>query len=81
MWRTEADGSVAAEVDGFRLVVRPPERAGGAMRFPVLRQGEGEDGPPALVGSGTEPDLRTAMRMAARMADRLVEPPGMRRVA
>ena len=31
---------------------------------------------------GTEPDLRAAMRRAARMADRLVEPPGgLRRAA
>jgi len=41
----------------------------------VLRRGEGDDRPPALVGSGTEADLRTAMTKAARMADRLVEPP------
>ena len=45
------------------------------MRFLVLRREE-EDGTPALVGSGTEPDLRTAMTKAARMADRLV---GLRR--
>ena len=42
----------------------------------VLRRAEGDDGPPALVGSGTERDLRTAMRKAARMADRLVGLPG-----
>ena len=53
------------------------------MRFLVLRRGEGDDArPAALVGSGTEPDLRTAMKKAARMADRLVEPPaGMRRAS
>jgi len=47
----------------------------------VLRREEGDDGTPALVGSGTEPDVRTAMNKAARMADRLVGPPqgGMRR--
>ena len=77
VWRTEPDGSVAAEVGSFRLVVRLPEQAGGPVRFLVLRRGERDDDPPALVGSGTEPDLRTAMKRAARMADRLVEPPGV----
>ena len=83
VWRTEPGGSVAAEVGSFRLVVRLPEQAGGPVRFLVLRRGERENGPPAaLVGSGTEPDLRAAMRRAARMADRLVEPPGgLRRAA
>jgi hypothetical protein len=40
----------------------------------VLRRAEGYDRPPALVGSGTEEDRRTAMTKAVRMADRLVEP-------
>ena len=71
-WRSEADGSVAAEVGAYRLVVRPPGDARGPVRFMVLRREEGDDGPPALVGSGTEPDVRTAMTKAARMADRLV---------
>jgi hypothetical protein len=79
-WHSEADGSVAAYVGAFRLVVRPPGDARGPVRFVVLRR-EGGDGPHALVGSGTEPDVRTAMNKAARMADRLLGPPpgGMRR--
>ena len=82
VWRSEPDGGFAAEVGAFRLVVRMPEDARGSARFMVLRRGEADDGPPALVGSGTEPDLRTAMKKAARMADRLVEPPaGMRRAS
>jgi hypothetical protein len=76
VWRSEPDGSVAAEVGAYRLVVRVPEEARGSARIMVLRRAEGDDRPPALVGSGTEPDLRTAMRMATRMADRLVEPQG-----
>ena len=82
VWRGEADGSVAAEVGAFRLlVVHAREDARGPVRFVVLRREDGE-GRHALVGSGTEPDVRTAMTKAARMADRLVEPPqgGMRRV-
>ncbi len=80
VWRSEPDGSVAAEVRGHRLVVHLPERTGGPVRFLVLRR-MGDDGPPTLVGSGTEADLRTAMAKAARMADRLVGPPsdGLRR--
>jgi hypothetical protein len=81
VWRTEPDGSVAADVGAFRLVVQVPEDARGSARFVVLRRAEGDDRPPALVGSGTEADLRTAMAKAARMADRLVglRPEAMRR--
>ena len=75
VWRGEADGGVAAEVGAFRLVVRSPRAARGPVRFVVLRR-EGDKGTHALVGSGTEPDVRTAMAKAARMADRLVAPPG-----
>ena len=75
-WRSEPDGSVAAEVGAYRLVVRVPEDACGPVRFVVLRRAKGDDRPPALVGSGTEADVRTAMRKAARMADRLVGLPG-----
>jgi hypothetical protein len=80
VWRGEADGGVAADVGAFRLVVRPTGRTRGQVRFVVLRRGDGE-GRHALVGSGTEPDVRTAMAKAARMADRLVGPPpeGLRR--
>ena len=80
VWRSEPDGSVAAEVGAFRIVVRSPREARGPVRFVVLRR-EGGEGRHALIGSGTEPDVRTAMRKAARMADRLVGPPpgGMRR--
>ena len=72
VWRSEPDGSVAADVGAYRLVVRSLEDACGAVRFMVLRRAEGDDRPTALVGSGTEADLRTAMTKAARMADRLV---------
>ena len=83
VWRTEADGGLAAEVGAFRLVVRLPGAPRGPVRFVVLRRAEGDDRPPALVGSGTEEDLRTAMTKAARMADRLTGPPpgGMRRAS
>ena len=74
VWRSEPDGSVAAEVGAFRLVVHAREDARGPVRFVVLRR-EGGAGTHALVGSGTEEDLRTAMAKAARMADRLVAPP------
>ena len=76
VWRSETDGGLAAEVGAYRLVVRLPEDARGSARFMVLRRAEGDDGLSALVGSGTEADVRTAMKKAARMADRLIEPPG-----
>ena len=77
VWRAEPDGTVAAEVRGHRLVVRLPEHAGGPVRFLVLSR-KGDDGPQALVGSESEPDVRTAMAKAARIAERLVDAPGMR---
>ena len=79
-WRGEADGGVAAEVGACRLVVQAREDARGPVRFVVPRRAD-EEGGRALVGSGTEPDVRTAMTKAARMADRLAGPPpgGMRR--
>ena len=81
-WHTGPDGTVAIEVCGYRLVVRLSERAGGPVRFLVLRR-EGDDGPHALIGSGTEPDVRAAMTKAARMADRFAGPPpgAMRRAS
>jgi hypothetical protein len=71
-WRSEADGSVAADVGAYRLLVRLPGDVRGSVRFMVLYPVVGDDRPPALVGSGTEADLRTAMTKVARMADRLV---------
>ena len=71
---SEADGGLAAEVGAFRLVVHAREDARRPVRFVVLRR-EGGAGTHALVGSGTEEDLRTAMAKAARMADRLAGPP------
>jgi hypothetical protein len=52
VWRSEPDGSVAAEVGAYRLLVRSPEDACGSVRIVVLHREEGEDGTPALVGSG-----------------------------
>jgi hypothetical protein len=77
VWRSEPDGSGAADVGALRLAVRPPGDARGPVRFVVQRR-EGGDRPHASVGSGTEPDASTAMNKAARMADGLVEAPGMR---
>ena len=74
VWCTEADGGLAAEVGAFRLVVRSPGHTRRPVRFVVLRREDGA-GTHALVGSGTEEDLRTAMAKAARMADRLAGPP------
>lgn len=81
-WRGDADGSVAAEVGAFRLVVHAREDARGPVRFVVLRR-EGGEGRHALIGSGTEPDVRTAMAKAARRADRRAGPPpgAMRRAS
>ena len=82
VWRSEPNGGLAADAGTYRLVVHLPEDACGAVRFVVLRRAEGDDRPPALVGSGTEADLRTAKTKAARMADRLVGPrPGAMRRA
>jgi hypothetical protein len=76
VWRSEPNGNLAASVGAYRLLVRLPDDVLGFVRFVVQRRGEGDDGTPALVGSGTEADLRTAMRQAERMAARLVEASG-----
>jgi hypothetical protein len=78
IWRTECDGVLAAEVDTYRLVVQAPEHIGGSVRFMVLRR-EHDDGALALIGSGTEADLRAAMKAAGRMADTLIGQPSLRR--
>ena len=82
VWRTEVDVGLEAEIGAFRLVVRSPGDARGLVRF-VVRRREDDEGTHALVGSGTEPDVRSAMAKAARMAVRLVGPPpgGMRRAS
>ncbi len=72
IWRTEPDGVLAAEADGVRLVVQAPEEAGGTARFLVLRRDGGGE---ALLGSGTEDDMRAAMKAAARMAERFMARP------
>ena len=72
VWRTEPDGVLAAEVDTYRLVVQAPERIGGSARFLVLRR-DGDEGALALIGSGNEADLHTAMKTAARLVDGLTE--------
>lgn len=67
IWRTEPDGVLAAEANDLRLVVQAPEEVGGAVRFLVLRcDSEGQ----TILGSGTEDDVRAAMKAAARMAER-----------
>ena len=72
LWRTGPDGILAAEADGLRLVVQAPEEVGGAARFLVLRRdGEGD----AVLGSGTEGNVRAAMVAAARMAERILARP------
>lgn len=80
VWRTERDGVLAANVGSYRLVVQPPERPDGSVRFLVLRR-EGAEGALVLIGSGHEADLRTAMRAAGRMADRLSDQPRTQRSA
>ena len=83
LWCTEPDGVLAAETGRYRLAVLPPERPGGLVRFlvlrrDVLRRDGGSREALTLIGSGSEADRRTAMRAAARMADRLSEPPSRR---
>jgi len=72
IWRTEPEGVLTAEADGLRLVVHAPCRAGGAVRFLVLRSDGDSD---AIVGSGTEESVRGAMDAAVRMAGRLLARP------
>jgi hypothetical protein len=70
VWHTEPDGILATEVGGYRLIVQAAEHDGGSVCFLVLRGGGAED-TLALVASGTEANVRTAMKAAAQMAARL----------
>lgn len=72
LWRDEPDGALAAEADGLRLVVRRPDKAGGAVRFLVLRN---DSQGLAITGSGTEESIQDAMNAAVRMAERLLAQP------
>lgn len=74
VWHREPDGVLAAEADGFRLVVQTAEKVDGLVRFLVLRR-ETKDGQYNILGSGTKEDVGAAMKAAEQMAQRLVLPP------
>ena len=57
VWRAEPNGVLAAELGTYRLLVQAPESPGGLVRFLVLRREPSNDSF-ALIGSGTETDLR-----------------------
>ena len=68
-WVAEPDGVLATEIDGLRLVVRPPTEIDGFARFMVLRRVDcGAKKLFTLVASGSEDSVREAMRAAERMA-------------
>ena len=69
IWRTGPNHLLTAEINGFRLVVRGPDHAGGPAVFHVIQNATG--GHRALAGSGTGPDVRAAMLAAEQMAERL----------
>ncbi len=69
IWRTGPDGVLTAEAGGLRLVVLPPSKIGGTVRFLVLRR-DGDHR--SLIGSGTEESVRAAMDTAVRMAGRML---------
>ena len=69
IWRAEPNGVLAAEIDGFRLVVQAPEEVGGLVRFLVLRrESEGD----TIIGSGSKETVQAAMGAAVKMAERLL---------
>lgn len=74
LWRTEPDGALAAEADGFRLVVPLPKQVGEQAHFLIShRQGHRELH--SLVRSGTEESVHAAMKAAERIVERLLERP------
>jgi hypothetical protein len=74
IWWTEPNGDLAAEANGLRLAVRAPERSDGAVRFLVVRR-DGDEQPQEILASGTEDDMRAAMKAAVRMAERILARP------
>lgn len=71
VWRTERSGILAAEAHGFRLVVLNRSVRDKFARFMVLRRQFGRGSPFALVASGMEADVRTAMEAAEDQGSRL----------
>jgi hypothetical protein len=74
LWRTETDGALATEVDGFRLVVPLPMRAGGQVHF-LVWQRQGPHKQLRLVRSGTEETVHAAMKSAERIVEQLMGRP------
>lgn len=72
IWRTGADGILAAEADGLRLVVQAPAEGTGPARFEVLRWQYGTGSLLALLASGTAGEVREAMAAAERAAGRII---------
>jgi hypothetical protein len=71
IWRTEPGGGLAAEANGLRLSVHAPDSLDGAVRFLVSRRDGGEDSL-GIIASGTEENVRAAMRAAVRSAERIL---------
>ena len=72
IWQNELGGILTAELGEFRLVVHRPDKLSRLVRFLVLRHKADGD---CLVSSGTEMDVRAAMRTAVQAASRLVALP------
>ena len=71
LWATKLDGTAAAEVGSFRLVVHP-NAAGADARFLVLRHPEStRTCLPTLIASGHGESVEAAMLAAAQTAARL----------
>lgn len=68
-WRTEPDGVLTADADGFQLRVHKPKEVGGHVHFLVLRR-EAEGEPHSIIGSGSEENVGDAMRAATSMVER-----------
>ena len=70
-WRLEAGGVFTTEEGELRLIVR---EISGASRFLVVRRTSGSQPFQLALGSGTEHDVKSAMRAAEGMAARFAVP-------
>lgn len=67
-FRRQAGGVLAAEIDGYRLLIQAPAYAGDLWAYTVLRRQYGQGSPFALVGAGKEPTRSDAVHAAERLA-------------
>lgn len=67
-FHTEPNGILAAEIDGYKLLIQAPGHSDGDWAYTLLRRQYGIGSLFGLVGSGVEESLAKAVHAAERLA-------------